>query len=145
LIKNSEFYVRMKYIDIYHHFIKEVEFCKLIYLNYILTSNIVINKLTKSLLTLKFIYFINLISLINHWQRLCDLVIEQLRFQYLKDTHSNWVRDISILFYWLLELMRHYKILFFILSHHHQNKLRKYIKLSVSFCYLSGFEALWRF
>ncbi len=66
LIKNSEFYIKMKYIDIYHHFIREVKFCRLIYLNYIFISNIVINRLIKSLLTLKFTYFINFISLINH-------------------------------------------------------------------------------
>jgi len=56
----------MKYIDIYHHFIREVEFYKLIHLNYILTSNIVTDRLTKSLLILKFIHFINFINLINH-------------------------------------------------------------------------------
>jgi len=66
LIKNSEFYVYMKYINIHHYFIKEIKFCRLIHLNYILTSNIVINKLTKSLLILKFIYFIDFINLINH-------------------------------------------------------------------------------
>lgn len=49
LTKNSEFYVKIKYIDIYYHFIRKVEFCSLIYFNYILTSNIVINRLTKSL------------------------------------------------------------------------------------------------
>ncbi len=65
LIKNSEFYVKTKYIDIYHHFIREVKFCELIYLNYILTSDIVINRLTKSLLTLKFTHFTNLMSLIS--------------------------------------------------------------------------------
>ena len=36
--------------------------------------------------------------------------------------------------------MRHYKILFFILSHHHQNRLRRCVKLSVSFHYLSDSE-----
>ncbi len=66
LIKNFEFYVKTKHIDIYHHFIREVKFCRLIYLNYIFTSNIVINRLIKSFLILKFIYFINLINLINH-------------------------------------------------------------------------------
>ncbi len=66
LIKNSEFYIKMKYIDIHHYFIREVEFCRLIYLNYILTSNIAVNRLTKLLLILKFTYFINLINLINH-------------------------------------------------------------------------------
>ncbi len=65
LIKNSEFYAKMKYIDIYHHFIREVKFCRLIYLNYILISDIAANRLTKSLLTLKFIYFTNLMSLIS--------------------------------------------------------------------------------
>jgi len=120
----------MKYIDIYHHFIREVEFYKLIHLNYILTSNIVTDRLTKSLLILKFIHFINFINLINHWQRLYDLVIKQLRFQYLKDTHLNWVRDVSILFHWLLKLMKCYKILFFISSHCCQNNLRECIKTS---------------
>ncbi len=66
LIKNSEFHVYIKHIDIHHYFIREVEFCRLIYLNYILISNIVINRLIKSLLTLKFTYFINFINLINH-------------------------------------------------------------------------------
>jgi len=120
----------MKYIDIYHHFIRKVEFYKLIHLNYILTSNIVTDRLTKSLLILKFIHFINFINLINHWQRLYDLVIKQLRFQYLKDTHLNWVRDVSILFHWLLKLMKCYKILFFISSHCCQNNLRECIKTS---------------
>ncbi len=130
LIKNFEFHVRTKHIDIHHYFIKEVESHKLIYLDYILTSNIVINRLTKSLLTLKFIHFINFISLINYWQRLCDLVIEQLRFQYLKDTCLNWERDVLILSHQLLKLMRHYEILFFISSHCHQNDLRECIKMS---------------
>jgi len=65
LIKNSEFYIYMKYIDIHHHFIREVKFCKLIHLNYILINNMIINKLTKSLLTLKFTHFTNLMSLIS--------------------------------------------------------------------------------
>jgi len=65
LIKNSEFHVKMKYIDICHHFIREVKFHKLIYLDYILTSNIAADRLTKSLLILKFTYFINLMSLIS--------------------------------------------------------------------------------
>jgi len=65
LIKNLKFYVRIKYINIYYYFIKEVKFCRLIYLNYILISDIIINRLTKSLLTLKFTYFMNLMSLIN--------------------------------------------------------------------------------
>ncbi len=66
LIKNSEFYIRIKHIDIHHHFIRKVKSYRFIHLNYILTNNIVINRLTKSLLTLKFIHFINLINLINH-------------------------------------------------------------------------------
>jgi len=66
LIKNSEFYIRIKHIDIHHHFIRKVKSHRFIHLNYILTNNIVINRLTKSLLTLKFIHFINLINLINH-------------------------------------------------------------------------------
>ncbi len=65
LIKNSEFHVYTKYINIHHHFIREVEFCRLIHLNYIFISNIIINRLTKSLLTLKFIHFMNLINLIS--------------------------------------------------------------------------------
>jgi len=65
LIKNSEFYVKTKHIDIYHYFIREVKSYRLIHLNYILTSNIIINKLIKSLLTLKFTHFTNLISLIS--------------------------------------------------------------------------------
>ncbi len=66
LIKNLKFHVRMKHIDIHYYFIREVKSHRLIHLNYILTSDIVINRLIKSLLTLKFTYFINLISLINH-------------------------------------------------------------------------------
>ncbi len=66
LIKNSEFHVKMKYINIYHYFIREIKSCRLIHLNYIFTSNIAVNRLIKSLLTLKFTYFINFISLINH-------------------------------------------------------------------------------
>ncbi len=66
LIKNLKFYVRTKHIDIYHHFIREVESHRLIYLNYILISDMITDRLTKSLLTLKFIHFINLINLINH-------------------------------------------------------------------------------
>ena len=70
LTKNSEFYVKMKYIDIYYYFIREVKFCRLIYFNYILTNNIVADRLTKSLLTLKFTHFINLMSLISQWKAL---------------------------------------------------------------------------
>ncbi len=78
LTKNSEFHVCMKHIDIHHHFIREVEFCRLIYLDYILTSNIIINRLTKSLLTLKFIHFTNLMSLISQWKALWsnDMTLE---------------------------------------------------------------------
>jgi len=65
LIKNSEFHIRTKHIDIHHHFIRKVKFHKLIHLNYILTSNIVINRLIKSLLTLKFTHFTNLMNLIS--------------------------------------------------------------------------------
>ena len=65
LTKNSEFYICIKHIDIHHHFIREVESHRLIYLNYILTNNIVVNKLTKSLSTLKFTHFTNLMSLIS--------------------------------------------------------------------------------
>jgi len=65
LIKNSEFYVYTKHIDIHHYFIREVESHRLIHFDYILISNIVINKLIKSLLTLKFIHFTNLMSLIS--------------------------------------------------------------------------------
>ena len=65
LIKNSEFYIYIKYIDIYHYFIRKVKFCKLIYFDYILTSNIITDRLIKSLLILKFIHFTNLMSLIS--------------------------------------------------------------------------------
>ena len=65
LIKNSEFHVRTKHIDICHHFIREVESHRLIYLDYIFISDMIINRLTKLLLTLKFIYFTNLMSLIS--------------------------------------------------------------------------------
>ncbi len=70
LTKNSEFHVYIKHIDIHHHFIKEVKFHRLIHLNYILTSNIAVNRLTKSLLTLKFTYFTNLMGLISQWKAL---------------------------------------------------------------------------
>jgi len=78
LTKNSEFYIYIKYINICHHFIKEVESHRLIYLNYILMNNIIINRLTKSLLTLKFTYFINLMSLISQWKILWfnDMTLE---------------------------------------------------------------------
>jgi len=65
LIKNSEFHVKTKHIDIYHYFIREIEFYEFIHLDYILTSNIAVNRLTKSLLTLKFTYFTNLMNLIS--------------------------------------------------------------------------------
>ncbi len=65
LIKNFKFHVYIKYIDIHHHFIRKVEFCKLIHLDYISTNNITVNRLTKSLLTLKFIHFTNLMNLIS--------------------------------------------------------------------------------
>jgi len=65
LTKNSEFYAYTKHIDIHHHFIREVKSHRLIYLNYILINDIITDKLTKSLLTLKFTYFINLMSLIS--------------------------------------------------------------------------------
>ncbi len=65
LIKNPEFYIKMKHIDIYHHFIREVEFCRLIYLNYIFISDMIADRLTKSFLTLKFTHFTNLMSLIS--------------------------------------------------------------------------------
>jgi len=55
----------MKYINIHHYFIREVKFCRLIYFNYIFINNIIVNRLIKSLLTLKFTYFTNLISLIS--------------------------------------------------------------------------------
>ncbi len=65
LIKNLEFHIRTKYINIHHYFIKKVKFCRLIHLNYISINNIIVNKLTKSLLTLKFTYFTNLMNLIS--------------------------------------------------------------------------------
>ncbi len=65
ITKNSEFHVCIKHIDIHHHFIREVESHRLIYLDYILISNIIADELTKLLLTLKFTYFINLMSLIS--------------------------------------------------------------------------------
>ena len=68
LIKNSEFYIYIKYIDIHHHFIREVKFCRLIHLNYILTNIIIVNRLTKLLLTLKFTHFMNFMSLISQWK-----------------------------------------------------------------------------
>jgi len=65
LIKNPEFYIKMKHIDIYYHFIREVEFYRLIYLNYIFISDMIADRLTKSFLTLKFTHFTNLMSLIS--------------------------------------------------------------------------------
>jgi len=65
LTKNSEFHVCTKHIDIHHHFIREVKFCRLIHLNYISTNNIAADRLTKPLLTLKFIHFTNLMDLIS--------------------------------------------------------------------------------
>jgi len=65
LTKNSEFYIYMKHIDIHHYFIREVKFYELIHLNYILTNNITVNKLTKSLLILKFTHFMNFMNLIS--------------------------------------------------------------------------------
>ncbi len=65
LTKNSEFHICIKHIDIHHYFIREVKSHRLIHLDYILINNIVINRLIKSLLTLKFTYFTNLISLIS--------------------------------------------------------------------------------
>ncbi len=65
LTKNSEFYICMKHIDIHHHFIREVKFYRLIHLNYILINNIIIDRLIKSLLTLKFTHFTNLMSFIS--------------------------------------------------------------------------------
>jgi len=65
LTKNSEFYVYIKYIDIYYHFIREVESHRLIHLNYILTNNIVTDELIKSLSTLKFTHFTNFMNLIS--------------------------------------------------------------------------------
>ncbi len=65
LIKNSEFYIRMKHINIHHYFIREVKFCRLIHLDYILTNNITVDELTKSLSTLKFTHFTNLMNLIS--------------------------------------------------------------------------------
>jgi len=65
LIKNLKFYVKTKHIDIHHYFIREVKSHRLIHLNYIFTSNIAVNRLTKSLLILKFTYFTNLMNLIS--------------------------------------------------------------------------------
>ena len=65
LIKNSEFYVCMKHINIHYYFIKEVKFCRLIHFNYILINNIIVNRLTKSLLILKFTHFTNFMNLIS--------------------------------------------------------------------------------
>ncbi len=65
LIKNFEFYVYTKHIDIHHYFIREVKFYRLIHLDYILINDMIVNRLTKSLLILKFTYFINLMSLIS--------------------------------------------------------------------------------
>ncbi len=78
LTKNSEFHVYTKHIDIHHHFIREVKFCRLIHLNYISTNNMIINRLIKSLLTLKFTHFMNLMNLISQWKALWsnDMILE---------------------------------------------------------------------
>ena len=63
LIKNSEYHVCTKHIDIHHHFVQDAESLEFIHLNYIPTEHIMMNRLTKSLLSIKFTQFLNLISL----------------------------------------------------------------------------------
>jgi len=65
LAKNPEFHICMKHIDIHHHFIREVESHRLIHLNYIPTSDMAADRLTKPLSTLKFTHFTNLMGLIS--------------------------------------------------------------------------------
>lgn len=66
LAKNPEFHARTKHIDICHHFIREVESRGLIHLDYIPTSDMTADRLTKPLPTLKFTHFIDLIGLTSH-------------------------------------------------------------------------------
>ena len=63
LIKNSEYYVHTKYIDIHHHFVQDTESLEFICLNYISMKCMTADELTKSLLSIKFTQFLNLISL----------------------------------------------------------------------------------
>jgi len=64
LIKNSEFHICMKHIDIHHHYIKKVKLISCIQLNYVSMNDMMTDRLTKSFLVVKFIHFINLIDFI---------------------------------------------------------------------------------
>ena len=63
LIKNSEYHVCTKHIDIHHHFIWDIELLEFIHLNYISMKCMTADELSKSLLFIKFTQFLNLISL----------------------------------------------------------------------------------
>ncbi len=66
LTKNSEYYIKTKHIDIHHHYIRKVKSQCLIHIEYVLTTDMMTNNLIKSLFTVKFLHFIDLISLIIH-------------------------------------------------------------------------------
>ena len=63
LIKNSEYHVCTKQIDIHHHCVQDTESLEFIHLNYIFTEHMMADKFTKSLLSIKFTQFLNLIDL----------------------------------------------------------------------------------
>ncbi len=57
LIKNSQFHVRTKHIDIQTHFIKEKMIENFIDLTYVFIDQMIVNDLTKSLIRKKFVQF----------------------------------------------------------------------------------------
>jgi hypothetical protein len=57
LLKNFQFHARIKHIDIQIHFIREKMIDELIDLAYILTNQIIVDDLTKSLIRNKFVQF----------------------------------------------------------------------------------------
>ncbi len=57
LTKNFQFHAQIKHIDIQIHFIKKKEIEESIDLAYILTNQIIIDELTKSLIKNKFVQF----------------------------------------------------------------------------------------
>lgn len=58
LIHNPGFYLRIKYINIQHHYIRNQVTLKKINLIYVLTNQIIADKLTKTLIYIKFHNFI---------------------------------------------------------------------------------------
>jgi len=63
LVKNSEYHVCTKHINIQYHFIHEVEFKEHIQLIYISTDQMIADDLIKPLTAVKFEQFIDLINL----------------------------------------------------------------------------------